>query len=156
MKKIIRRTVGRKKEIGAALIVALQMITLTLIGLMAPLTTGPHQSANSPSGSQMSATETQTDQASTATVNSDRRASAMPATKLSGLRATEVFNLSTTRSASANQSELPNGATLTTDQEDYQPYTYVYITGTGFTAGETVNMIVVQLSPNPASYEPWD
>ena len=37
MRKIIRRTVGTKKEIGAALIVALQMITLTLIGLMAPL-----------------------------------------------------------------------------------------------------------------------
>ena len=35
-----------KKEIGAALVVALQMITLTLIGLMAPLAGGPQQSAN--------------------------------------------------------------------------------------------------------------
>ena len=68
----------------------------------------------------------------------------------------QVFNLATSRAASASQSELPNEATLTTDQEDYQPYTYVYITGTGFAPGETVNMIVVQLSPNPASYEPWD
>ena len=80
----------------------------------------------------------------------------MPATKLSGPRATEVFNLATTRATSGSQSELPNGATITTDQEDYQPYTYVYITGTGYAPGETVNMIVVQLSPNPASYEPWD
>src|SRR5439155_14657766 len=92
----------------------------------------------------------------TATVQSDRRASAIPATKLSGQRATEVFNLGTSRAEGANQAEAPNGATLTTDQEDYQPYTYVYITGTGFTPGETVNMIVVQFSPNPASYEPWD
>src|SRR5439155_22656938 len=67
-----------------------------------------------------------------------------------------VFYLRVSRAASAAQSESPNEATLTTDQEDYQPYTYVYITGTGFTPGETVNMIVVQLSPNPASYEPWD
>jgi len=95
-------------------------------------------------------------QAPTATVQSDRRASAIPATKLSGQRATEVFNLGTSRAEGANQAEAPNGATLTTDQEDYQPYTYVYITGAGFAPGETVNMIVVQLSPNPASYEPWD
>src|SRR5436190_24187262 len=46
MSKIIRRTAGMKKEIGAALVVALQMITLTLIGLMAPLAGGPQQSAN--------------------------------------------------------------------------------------------------------------
>src|SRR5262249_29101220 len=39
---------------------------------------------------------------------------------------------------------------------DYEPYTYVYMTGTGFSPGETVNMVVVQLSPNPASYAPWD
>src|SRR5256714_14453628 len=147
MRKIIRRTAGMKKEIGAALVVALQLITLTLIGLMAPFATGPQHSADSAGASPVSAT---------ATVQSDRRASAIAATKLSGLRATEVFNLATTRAASASQSELPNEATLTTDQEDYQPYTYVYITGTGFAPGETVNMIVVQLSPNPASYEPWD
>src|SRR5437870_920960 len=92
----------------------------------------------------------------TATVQSDRRASAIPATKLSGPHATAVFYLGVSRAASAAQSEAPNSATLTTDQEDYQPYTYVYITGTGFAPGEIVNMIVVQLSPNPASYEPWD
>src|SRR2546429_745407 len=92
----------------------------------------------------------------TATVEGDRRASAIPATKLSGPRATGVFYLAVSRAASAAQSEAPNSATLTTDQEDYQPYTYVYMSGTGFAPGETVNMIVVQLSPNPASYEPWD
>src|SRR5256886_7983225 len=156
MRKIIRRTAGMKKEIGAALVVALQLITLTLIGLMAPFATGPQHSADSAGASQVSATDAQTAQPPTATGQSDRRASAIAATKLSGLDATEVFNLATTRAASASQSELPNEATLTTDQEDYQPYTYVYITGTGFAPGETVNMIVVQLSPNPASYEPWD
>src|SRR5207248_1025030 len=118
--------------------------------------TGSHQSASAPGESPMSATQTQTTQASTASAKGDRRASAIPATKLSGPRAAEVFSLATTRAGSVSQADLPNGATLTTDQEDYQPYTYVYITGTGFTPGETVNMIVVQLSPNPASYEPWD
>ena len=53
-------------------------------------------------------------------------------------------------------SRNPNGATLTTDQEDYQPYTYVYMTGTGFSPGETVNMIVVESAPDPAAFEPWD
>src|SRR2546423_7655227 len=156
MRKIIRRTAGMKKEIGAALVVALQLITLTLIGLMAPFATGPQHSADSAGASQVSATDAQSAQPPTATVQSDRRASAIAATKLSGLRATEVFNLATTRAVSASQSELPSEATLTTDQEDYQPYTYVYIPGTGSARGETVNMIVVQLSPNPASYEPWD
>src|SRR5207248_4465295 len=118
--------------------------------------TGSHQSASAPGESPMSATQTQTTQASTASAKGDRRASAIPATKLSGPRATEVFNLATTRAGAVSQAELLNGATLTTDQEDYQPYTYVYITGTGFTPGETLNMIVAQLSPNPASYEPWN
>jgi hypothetical protein len=78
-------------------------------------------------------------QAPTANAKNDRHASAIAATKVSGPRAEQIFNLATTRAASAMQSELPNEATLTTDQEDYQPYTYVYITGTGFTPGETVN-----------------
>src|SRR5438045_3836 len=144
--------------------------------------TGPQQPASAPGASQISATQTQTNQAPTASAKDARRASAMVATKLSGLHATEVFNLATARAASANQSGLhatevfnlaaartasanqseapnqaeapqaPNGATITTDQQDYEPYTYVYMTGAGFTPGETVNMIVVQLSPNPASH----
>ena len=54
------------------------------------------------------------------------------------------------------EGETPNEATLTTDLDDYPPFSYVYISGTGFEPGETVNMIVVQLDPNQAAYEPWD
>ena len=156
MKKIIQRTVGMKKEIGRALVLALQLITLTFIGLVALFASGSHQSTNARTGSQMTATEVETSQSSTAISKADLRASAVAASKLSGPRGTSIFYLAAARAGAAGQSELPNEATLTTDQEDYQPYTYVYITGTGFTPGETVNMIVVQLSPNPASYEPWD
>src|SRR5881394_3875531 len=139
--------------------------------------TGPQQPASAPGASQISATQTQTNQAPTASAKDARRASAMVATKLSGLHATEVFNLATARAASANQSglhatevfnlaaartasanqsELPNGATITTDQQDYPPYSYVNMTGSGFAPGETVNMIVVELAPDPAAFEPWD
>src|SRR4051812_23907231 len=108
----------------------------------------PKQAAQSQTGDRV--------EAATASTKGDRRASAIAATKLAGLHADEIFYLAASRAASAENSELPNEATLTTDQADYQPYTYVYISGTGFAPGETVNMIVVQLSPNPASYEPWD
>src|SRR5437763_5026668 len=118
--------------------------------------TGAHQSASAPGESQMSATQTQTGHASTASAKGDRRASAIAATKLFGLHATEVLNLAATRAGSVSQADLPNGATLTTDQQNYPPYSYVNVTGTGFAPGETVNMIVVQLSPNPTAYEPWD
>ena len=118
--------------------------------------------------SQISATQTQTNQAPTASAKDARRASAIAATKLSGPYATAVFSLATSRAESAQksaqkpaqqsvqQAETLSGATLTTDQEDYQPYTYVYISGTGFTPGETVNMIVVETAPDPAAFEPWD
>ena len=59
--------------------------------------TGSHQPAGAPGESQMSATQTQTAHVSTASAKSDRRASAIAASKLSGPRATEVFNLATTR-----------------------------------------------------------
>src|SRR5262249_49785844 len=36
------------------------------------------------------------------------------------------------------------------------PYSYVYFHGTGFEPGETVNMIVVELDPVQASFEPWE
>ena len=98
---------------------------------------------------------------------SARRASAVRATKLYEPRASQIFNLATSRAEAAEsgrqgaqhsmqEGETPNEATLTTDHEDYAPYSYVYISGTGFEPGETVNMIVVQLDPNPTSYEPWD
>jgi len=58
---------------------------------------------------------------------------------------------------SVQEAEAPNeGPTLTTDQEDYPPYSYVYFTGTGFQPGESVNMIVVELDPVQQSFEPWD
>jgi len=153
-----------KKEVGAALIVALQITTLTLMGLMAPFVGEPQQPAKTPAGSEMGALQTQTGQATTASDLSARRALAIRATKLYEPRATEVFNLATSRAESAQQSaqrsvqesEAPNEATLTTNLDDYPPYSYVYISGTGFEPGETVNMIVVQLEPNPTSYEPWD
>ena len=56
MSKLIRR----KKEIGAALAVALQLTTLTLIGVIAHFTGGPQQPANAPADSQISADQTQT------------------------------------------------------------------------------------------------
>jgi hypothetical protein len=163
MSKLIRR----KKEIGAALILALQLTTLTVIGLMAPFASGPQQSANAPADAQMSApqAETQPTQAPTATVTRDAlRASAVFATKLYEPLASQIFNLATSRAESARQSaqqsvqrsEAPNAATLTTDQQDYQPFTYVYFTGTGFQPGETVNMIVVELDPIQQSFQPWD
>src|SRR6266480_6111508 len=138
MSKIIRR----KKEIGAALIVALQITTLTLISLMLAFASGP----------------------SAPSAPSAPPAGAIPAVKLYEPQATQIFNLATTRAQSAQQSsqqsslmsETTTQATLTTNLADYPPYSYVYISGTGFEPGETVNMIVVQLSPNPASYEPWD
>ena len=54
-------------------------------------------------------------------------------------------------------SESPNDEpTLTTDREDYPPFSYVYFHGTGFQPGETVNMIVVESDPIQQSFEPWD
>ncbi len=44
-----------KKEVGTALIVALQITTLTLISLMAPFASGPQQAAKAPADSQMTA-----------------------------------------------------------------------------------------------------
>ena len=49
------------------------------------------------------------------------------------------------------EGETPNEATLTTDHEDYPPYSYVYFSGTGFEPGETVNMIVVRIRPQSYS-----
>jgi hypothetical protein len=169
MSKIIRRIPGRKKEIGAALIVALQLTALTLIGLMAPFASGPQQPANAPAEAEMSAAQTQTVQARTVQPltpadKSALRKSAVFAKKLYEPLAAQIFNLAGTRAESAQQlaqqgvqdTETPNGPTLTTDQEDYQPYTYVYFTGTGFQPGETVNMIVVEIDPVQQSFEPWD
>jgi hypothetical protein len=103
------------------LLVALQMLALTLAGLLMPFAGGPKHPAKAPAGSQMSAaqTQTQTVQAPTATVKADRRASAVFATKLYEPRATEVFNLATSRAESAQQSlqesESPNARAFRDD-----------------------------------------
>src|SRR5947207_7146199 len=49
-------------------------------------------------------------------------------------------------------------ATVTTDRQDYAPFSFVEITGTGFQPGETVNNQVVQvIGPlAPLAYAPWD
>src|SRR6476661_6355961 len=100
MSKLIRRT---KKNFGAALLIALQLITLTLAGLLMPWGTGPQQSANPPASSQMSAvpTQTQTVQAPTAISRSALRKSAVYANKVYGTRASQVFSLATSRAQSA-------------------------------------------------------
>jgi len=46
MPKLLRRTV--RKGGGAALLVALQLITLTLLSLIGPMASGPQQSAKAP------------------------------------------------------------------------------------------------------------
>jgi HYR domain len=164
MSKLIRK----KKEIGAALMVALQLTTLGLIGLILPIARGPQQPVNAPADSQMSAPS------QTQLVGALRAppAGAIRAVKLYEPRATQVFNLASSRAESGRQSaeqsaqqsaqqsmqegEAPNGATLFTDRVDYPPFSYVYINGTGFEPGETVNMIVVELDPVQQSFEPWD
>src|SRR6058998_980802 len=175
MSKLIRRTV--RKGGGAALLIALQILTLTLVGLLMPWGNGP-QPVKAPADTQVSAPlvqTTQTDQAQTETAQPTTaadltaaqrealRASAHPAKKLYEPLASQVFNLATTRAAAAENArntqgpESPNDQpTLTTDQEDYPPYSYVYFTGSGFQPGETVNMIVVETDPIQQSFQPWD
>src|SRR6266545_1312153 len=167
MSKLIRRTAG-KKQVGAALIVALQLMTVTLIGLMLPFGNGP-QPVKALADSQMSAPSQ-----AQSPVGALRAppAGAIRAVKLYEPRATQVFNMATSRAESARQSaeqsaqqsaqqsmqegEAPNEVTLFTDRSDYPPFSYVYINGTGFEPGETVNMIVVELDPVQQSFEPWD
>jgi hypothetical protein len=121
MRKIIRRTVGTKKEIGAALLAALQMITLILIGLMAPFGDRPQQSANAPGGSQMIATAGA----------SDRGASPSGPGAVSHQRESgSGFTLM--------EGPGPGGETVTTDKSDYEPGETVLISGTGWTPNEAV------------------
>jgi len=150
MSKLIRR----KKEIGAALAVALQLTTLGLIGVIAHFAGGPQQVVKAPADSQVTASAQQaasaaadalqnqapTVQPLTAADKANLRSSAHFGKKLYEPLNTQVFNLATSRAESGRQAlqqtqqgDLPNeGPTLTTDQEDYQPYSYVYFTGTGF------------------------
>src|SRR5207248_7769477 len=112
MSKLIRRTVKKR---GAALIVALQLTALTFLSLVSFIG-GPHQSAKAPADSQVSApAQTQTaaaaqDQAQavqapmTSASRDVVRASAVYANKVYGARATQIFNLATSRAQSARQS----------------------------------------------------
>src|SRR5437899_4735254 len=139
MSKLIRRTV--RKGGGAALVVALQLITLTLLSLMGPFAGGPQKQAPAVAGTDGAGAaqdQTQTAQAQTETAEpitakdptaadkSALRNSAHFGKKLYEPLNTQVFNLATSRAESAHNTELPNNATLTTDREDYQPFTYVY------------------------------
>src|SRR5262245_35312887 len=125
--------------------------------------------AYDPAGSQMSVAQSQTRQARTVSGPTDRRALAIAAKKLYEPLATQVFNLAATRAASVRQSqsahnpsfneslgEEANEPTLTIDREDYPPFSYVYISGTGFEPGESVNMIAVELEREPTAFQPWD
>src|SRR6185503_11537890 len=51
-----------------------------------------------------------------------------------------------------------SGASVVTDTEDYPPYSIVWITGTGFSPGETVSNVVVQIAgPAPGTiYDGWE
>src|SRR5215831_4233257 len=60
---------------------------------------------------------------------------------------------------------LPGGAqttdataSVTTDRQDYPPFSYVDITGAGFQPGETVSNQIVQIAgPSPGTaYAPWE
>src|SRR5262245_24569409 len=104
MRKIIRRTVGTKKEIGAALLVALQMISLILIGLMAPFGDRLEQSANAPSASQVTGT---------AVAPGQNAAPSGPGAVSHQRESASGFDLM--------EGPGPNGETVTTDKPDYVP-----------------------------------
>src|SRR6266853_1465037 len=180
MARIIRRVVGNKKR-GAALIAALQIISLILVGFLTFIG-GPQRSPKAPAETQVSAPaqqvasaaadalqqpaqtadQTETVQPLTAAQREALRQSAHLAKKLYEPLASQVFSLAQQRIAdqaaqrSAQGPESPNSATLTTDRDDYPPYSYVYFTGSGFQPGETVNMIVVETDPIQQSFQPWD
>ena len=182
MSKLIRRTVKKR---GAALIVALQLTALTFLSLISFIGGPQSRDGGTPADTQVSApqaqTQTQADQAQTETdqaqtdtaqpitakdltaaEKSALRKSAHFAKKLYEPRASQVFSLqrSLVESQAAQRSsqgpDSPNSEpTLTTDREDYPPYSYVYFHGSGFQPGENVDMIVVETDPIQQSFEPW-
>jgi len=64
-------------------------------------------------------------------------------------------SISSSSKLSVQTNESQGGATITTDREDYPPYSTVVISGSGFTPGETVSLVVEQIAPAQATYEPW-
>src|SRR5438876_8546907 len=178
MSKLIRHTQKR----GTALFVALQLTALTVLSLVSFVGSPQSRDGGTPADSQVSAPvaggadagissdqdQTQTAQPLTAKdlTAADKaalRKSAHPAKKLYEPLASQVFNLQRSRveSQAAQRSsqgpEAPNTEpTLTTDREDYAPYSYVYFHGAGFEPGETVQMIVAETDPVQQSFEPWE
>ena len=49
---------------------------------------------------------------------------------------------------------LLRGATLTTDQADYPPYTYVYMNGSGFDGSEPVQLFLEMLNSDSITWSP--
>jgi carbonic anhydrase len=70
-------------------------------------------------------------------------------------RAGSLSSVSNSKTSSLQTAESSGGASIWTDREDYPPYSVVVISGSGFTAGETVDMVVEQISPAQATYAPW-
>src|SRR5690242_12536070 len=152
MPKLIRRAV--KKGRGAALIAALQLITLMLIGFLsffggsrqsvhkAPAetqVTGPAAGSQTVAADAVAAdgadvgaqAQLITAKNLTAADKAALRKTAHFGKKLYEPLNTQVFNALTARAAQEHNPDLPNDATLTTDREDYPPYSYVYFTGSG-------------------------
>ena len=179
MSKLIRHTQKR----GTALFVALQLTALTVLSLVSFVGGPQSRDGGTPAETQVSTPvaggadaaissdqdQTQTAQPITAKdlTAADKialRKSAHFANKLQEPLASQVFDLATARAAdalgarqdAANNEQPYVGPSLTTDREDYAPYTYVYFMGTGFQPGETVNMIVAKTNPNQQSFQPWD
>src|SRR5882762_6135044 len=133
MARIIRRVVGNRKR-GAALIAALQVIALILIGFLSFIG-GPQHSANkAPADTQVSGpAEAQTgDPAQAPEANNNNNNVSPPA---SGLLPRERASNSGFTLMEAPGS---NGATVTTDKPDYVPGDTVVISGTGWTPNEAV------------------
>src|SRR6266571_4252312 len=172
MSKLIRHVQKR----GTVLFVALQLTALTFLSLLSFIGGPQSRDGGTPAETQVSApaqaetdpTQTQAVQPTTAAdltaaQREALRASAHPAKKLYEPLNTQVFTLQRSRveSQAAQRSAqgpeaLDNEPTLTTDRQDYPPYSYVYFTGSGFQPGETVNMIVVETDPVQQSFQPWD
>ena len=172
MSKLIRHAQKR----GTALFLALQLTGLILLGLLSFIGGPQSRDGGTPAETQVSAPAQQAASAAadalqqtaltaadlTAAEKSALRKSAVLAKKLYEPLASQVFNLANSRVAeqsaqrSAQEPESPNEEpTLTTDREDYPPYSYVYFHGSGFEPGETVDMIVVETDPVQQSFEPW-
>src|SRR5882762_8045691 len=178
MSKLIRHVQKR----GTALFMALQLTGLILLSLFSFIGGPQSRDGGTPAETQVSAPaqaqtdaadetqtaadqdQSQTDRAPSAPASRESlRKSAHFAKKLYEPLASQVFSLQRSRvelqaaQRSSQGPESPNTEpTLTTDREDYPPYSYVYFHGSGFEPGETVQMIVAETDPIQQSFEPGD